>query len=45
MTKQLIEASFNLSYLIKGIGLPLEESLKFWKNEFSKGTIPVDKAS
>lgn len=34
-----------LQYLLflKGIGLPLEESLKFWRNEFSKGSIPVDK--
>lgn len=34
-----------LQYLLflKGIGLPLEESLKFWRTEFSKGSIPVDK--
>ncbi|CAF0760455.1 unnamed protein product [Brachionus calyciflorus] len=34
-----------LQYLLflKGIGLPLEESLKFWRNEFSKGSISVDK--
>jgi DNA primase large subunit len=30
---------------LKGIGLPMEESLRFFKNEFSKGTIPLDKAS
>ncbi len=28
---------------LKGIGLPLEESLRFWKTEFSKGSISVDK--
>ena len=28
---------------LKGIGLPLEENLKMWRMEFSRGTIPVDK--
>lgn len=34
-----------LQYLLflKGIGLPLDESLRFFKTEFSKGTISVDK--
>lgn len=34
-----------LQYILflKGIGLPLEESLRFWRTEFSKGTIPADK--
>ncbi len=34
-----------LQYILflKGIGLPLEESLKFWRSEFSKGVIPADK--
>jgi len=34
-----------LQYILflKGVGLPLEESLKFWRGEFSKGTIPSDK--
>lgn len=28
---------------LKGIGLPLEENLKMWRMEFSRGSIPVDK--
>ena len=34
-----------LQYILflKGIGLPIEENLKFWRFEFSKGTIPSDK--
>ena len=28
---------------LKGIGLPLEENLKMWRIEFSRGSIPVDK--
>lgn len=28
---------------LKGIGLPLEENLRFWRNEFSKGVIGGDK--
>lgn len=28
---------------LKGIGLPVDESLKFFRGEFSKGAIPVDK--
>lgn len=34
-----------LQYILflKGVGLPLDESLKFWRSEFSKGTIPADK--
>ena len=28
---------------LKGIGLPLEESLRFFRTEFSRGTISVDK--
>ena len=36
-----------LQYMLflKGIGLPLEESLRFWRGEFARGTTPPDKAS
>jgi len=28
---------------LKGIGLPLEENLRYWRQEFSKGSIPPEK--